>query len=395
MLMRPNSFLLPLFTISLLAACSQNPHVPVQDPPKKTSQNAVATVGDRDKDGVKDDSDLCPDVPGPASNKGCPYSPLEDTDQDGLPNESDKCPTVPGPASNNGCPFDNLEDTDQDGVPNTDDRCPTEKGPAENDGCPYEGENDRDHDGVPDDSDRCPDMPGPISNDGCPVGDRDGDGVVDPIDDCPDEAGPATNKGCPLGEKDTDHDYVPDNRDKCPLVPGQIFNDGCPLQEKDTDRDGTPDSRDACIWDAGPAANYGCPYPKEEERRVLRDVAESLKFHFDSDRIKDSSFPALKALASFLRRHPGARLKMVGHTSDEGSDEYNMRLSWARVEAVRDYLERCGVLPSRTVIDARGEHEPLVRVGHLRDEELERARSINRRVDMRISYSSHYRERVR
>lgn len=389
-------YVLPLFIISL-AACSQNPHLPVQDPPKKTASDAVRTtpVGDKDKDGVNDDVDQCVDVPGPAENKGCPYSTHEDTDQDGLRNEVDKCPTQPGPKSNNGCPYDSFDDTDQDGVPNTEDECPTKQGPAENHGCPYDGVNDTDRDGVPDTSDRCPRQPGPIANDGCPVEDRDGDGVVDPIDDCPDEAGPATNKGCPLGERDTDGDYVPDNRDKCPLVPGQIFNDGCPMQDRDTDRDGTPDRRDACIWDAGPADNFGCPWPKEEERRILLEVAASLKFYVDEARIKESSYPALERLAGFLRRHPGARLKMVGHTSLEGTDEHNLRLSWARVEAIRDYLAQHGVLPSRTVIDARGERQPLVSEEGLAGAELERARAKNRRVDMLVTYTSYRRERVR
>jgi hypothetical protein len=119
--------LLPLLMLTLAAtACSQNPHVPVSDPPAvKTTQNAVRTVGDRDKDGVNDDVDQCADVPGPASNKGCPYPDSEDTDRDGTPNNVDKCPTKPGPASNNGCPYDEFEDRDQDGVPDTEDRCPT------------------------------------------------------------------------------------------------------------------------------------------------------------------------------------------------------------------------------------------------------------------------------
>lgn len=390
------SLMLPLLLISLATACSQNPHVPVQDPPKKVSSDAVRTTGDQDKDGVNDNDDQCVTIPGPASNRGCPYDKVDDTDQDGIPNKIDKCPTKPGPASNNGCPYDTFDDTDQDGVPNTEDNCPTVKGPAENDGCPYEGQDDTDKDGVPDSSDRCKFEPGPIANDGCPLGDRDGDGVPDHLDDCPDVAGPATNKGCPLErERDTDGDYVPDNRDKCPLVPGQIFYDGCPLREKDTDYDGIPDSRDACIWEAGPAANYGCPYPKEEERRILLEVAASLKFYFDEARIKESSYPALERLAAFLRRHPGARLKMVGHTSDEGTDEYNMRLSQARVEAVRDYLADQGVLPSRTMIGARGESQPLVSVYGLEGEELERARARNRRVDMLITYSAYRRDRVR
>nr|MBP8238933.1 thrombospondin type 3 repeat-containing protein [Saprospiraceae bacterium] len=44
---------------------------------------------DRDKDGVKDKDDKCPDVPGVASLMGCP-----DRDGDGITDASDNCPDV-------------------------------------------------------------------------------------------------------------------------------------------------------------------------------------------------------------------------------------------------------------------------------------------------------------
>lgn len=381
--------LLPLLLVTFATACSQNPHLEVKDP-AKVSAAAVETprtlvVGDRDRDGVKDDKDQCVDVPGPVENNGCPYTPQEDTDKDGVINEVDRCPNVPGPKDNNGCPYDDVEDFDHDGTPNTEDRCPAVPGPAENQGCPYPSENDQDRDGVLDRDDRCPNIPGQIFNDGCPITDSDGDGVWDHLDRCPSVPGPATNRGCPL-ERDTDGDFVPDNRDRCPLVPGQIFNDGCPVRDRDTDRDGVPDKRDACPRDPGPAANHGCPYPKEEERRVLLEAMASLKFDFDRAEIKQSSFPSLEKLAAFLRKYPGAKLKMVGHTDDQGTDEYNIQLSRARVQAVKDYLVEKGVFPYRTVVDARGESEPLVNIEGKEGEELERARAQNRRVDMSVSY---------
>ena len=55
---------------------------------------------DRDKDGIKDKDDRCPDTPGLPEFQGCP-----DTDGDGIPDIDDACPTVPGPVENNGCPW--------------------------------------------------------------------------------------------------------------------------------------------------------------------------------------------------------------------------------------------------------------------------------------------------
>ncbi|HXN55238.1 MAG TPA: OmpA family protein [Myxococcales bacterium] len=91
------------------------------------------TVGlkDTDGDGVPDLDDLCPDVPGPPSNLGCPLA--VDTDGDGVADDIDHCPAVPGPRENFGCPW---PDRDGDGVPDKDDLCPDEPGPPENQGCP-------------------------------------------------------------------------------------------------------------------------------------------------------------------------------------------------------------------------------------------------------------------
>ncbi len=112
---------------------------------------------DRDKDGILDKDDLCPDTPGLAEFQGCP-----DTDGDGVPDKDDQCPDVAGPVENNGCPW---PDTDGDGVVDKDDQCPEVAGPAENNGCPWP---DTDGDGILDKDDACPTVPGLAQYNGCP-----------------------------------------------------------------------------------------------------------------------------------------------------------------------------------------------------------------------------------
>ena len=112
---------------------------------------------DRDKDGIPDKEDACPDTPGLPEFQGCP-----DTDGDGVPDKDDQCPDVAGPKENNGCPW---PDTDNDGVLDKDDACPTVPGPAENKGCPWP---DTDNDGVLDKDDACPTVPGLPEYQGCP-----------------------------------------------------------------------------------------------------------------------------------------------------------------------------------------------------------------------------------
>jgi len=108
---------------------------------------------DSDKDGVNDDEDACPDVPGLESLNGCP-----DDDGDNIRNGDDDCPRIAGLAALKGCP-----DSDRDGVKDDDDVCPNIPGAMLLNGCP-----DMDKDGIADHDDQCPDKAGSEANDGCP-----------------------------------------------------------------------------------------------------------------------------------------------------------------------------------------------------------------------------------
>ncbi|MCW3090790.1 MAG: OmpA family protein [Ferruginibacter sp.] len=119
---------------------------------------AVEEPKDRDKDGVLDENDKCPDTPGIASLQGCP-----DKDGDGIADSEDKCPDVAGLAKYQGCP---VPDTDKDGINDENDKCIDVPGVARYQGCPIP---DTDKDGVNDEEDKCPSQAGPASNYGCPV----------------------------------------------------------------------------------------------------------------------------------------------------------------------------------------------------------------------------------
>lgn len=141
---------------------------------------------DKDKDGVPDAEDACPDLAGSVLTKGCP-----DKDADGLPDNIDNCPNVAGSAKYKGCP---IPDTDKDGINDEEDKCPELAGSSAYMGCPIP---DRDKDGINDELDECPDKPGTKEYKGCPIPDTDGDGLNDKEDKCPTEAGDADNGGCP------------------------------------------------------------------------------------------------------------------------------------------------------------------------------------------------------
>ena len=132
-------------------------------------------------------------------------------------------------------------DRDKDGILDVDDACPDEPGVKSDDpkknGCPLPA--DRDKDGILDVDDACPDEPGIKNEDteknGCPRRDADKDGIFDDEDACVNDPGvrttdPLTN-GCPP-PKDTDKDSIIDPEDACPQAFGPRDPDpkknGCP-----------------------------------------------------------------------------------------------------------------------------------------------------------------------
>jgi OOP family OmpA-OmpF porin len=125
-------------------------------------------------------------------------------------------------------------DRDKDGVTNDLDRCPeTPRGEAVDAwGCPLP--KDSDGDGVMDDADKCPDTPqgDKVDAKGCSLPkDSDGDGVTDDLDKCPGtpRGEKVDAKGCLL-PKDSDGDGVMDNNDKCPDTAAgtKVDANGCP-----------------------------------------------------------------------------------------------------------------------------------------------------------------------
>ncbi|MBC7448646.1 MAG: OmpA family protein [Hymenobacteraceae bacterium] len=310
---------------------------------------------DRDHDGVSDAADQCPDVKGVWEFRGCP-----DRDGDHVPDTNDDCPDEPGRVEFRGCP-----DRDGDRIIDRDDACPDAAGPAEFQGCP-----DRDGDRVIDRNDACPDVAGVAEFKGCP--DRDGDHVTDSEDRCPDTPGSVAHLGCP----DTDADGVYDHEDQCVMVVGTVENHGCPYP--DSDEDGVPDQTDNCPLTPGPVANQGCPVLTPIEVNIVRTAFANLEFAFRRAVIQPSSFSALDDLARLLEAKATYRLRLTGHTDNVGTTAANLTLSRQRAQAVRDYLVRQGIAPTRFVVEWFGPNQPIV------SNQTAAGRERNRRVEMTV-----------
>jgi OOP family OmpA-OmpF porin len=72
-----------------------------------------------------------------------------------------------------------------------------------------------------------------------------------------------------------------------------------------------------------------------------------------------SSYVVLDQVAASLRANPEIRIEVAGYTDNTGSAEVNLHLSQGRAAAVRTYLARKGVVPTRTVARGYGPRNPI------------------------------------
>jgi len=73
--------------------------IPEEDLDQKIVEKELIFDEDKDKDGVKDDDDICPNEYGDSHANGCP-----DFDKDGIPDKYDLCPHLFGVGNIQGCP---------------------------------------------------------------------------------------------------------------------------------------------------------------------------------------------------------------------------------------------------------------------------------------------------
>ena len=112
------------------------------------------------------------------------------------------------------------------------------------------------------------------------------------------------------------------------------------------------------------------------DNQLKLNIPNDISFDTGSAAIKPQLRTVLDPFANSLRDDPGARLMIVGHTDNTGSDAVNNPLSVERAQSVRDYLTSRGVAGGRVETAGRGEREPIA------ENNSESGRAKNRRVEI-------------
>ena len=107
-------------------------------------------------------------------------------------------------------------------------------------------------------------------------------------------------------------------------------------------------------------------------------ILKNIFFDFDKSDLQPESFVELNLLVDYLKQNHDIAIEIGGHTDDQGSDEYNNRLSLARAKAVYDYLLSKGIEANQVSYKGYGKSQPIA------DNSTEDGRAANRRTEFKI-----------
>lgn len=94
--------------------------------------------------------------------------------------------------------------------------------------------------------------------------------------------------------------------------------------------------------------------------------------------ILPESFPELDMVVNFLNSNPNVRIELAGHTDNRGIHQDNVKLSFQRVNKVKEYLVSKGIDPKRISGRGYGGTKPIA------SNDTEESRRKNRRVEFTI-----------
>jgi outer membrane protein OmpA-like peptidoglycan-associated protein len=184
---------------------------------------------------------------------------------------------------------------------------------------------------------------------------------------------------------DSDHDGVCDRLDRSADTPRGAVVDvhGVPV---DSDGDGVFDGLDLC--EGTPADvkvdRHGCPIEVREKELQFLNVGtlcfEDVVFDKGSAEMKPEYLHVLNEVGEILLDWPSLKIEVGGHTSAEGPESENSRLSLRRARTILEHLIRQVPKIDATRLTAVGYGETR----SVTSNETEGGRARNRRVEFRV-----------
>lgn len=117
-------------------------------------------------------------------------------------------------------------------------------------------------------------------------------------------------------------------------------------------------------------------FPAKQNSTV---VLENIFFETNQFELMGKSTSELDHLVTYLEENPAIRIEISGHTDNEGSDSYNLDLSFKRANSVGNYLRKKGISANRVMEKGYGSKKPLFPNNSVGN------RQKNRRIELQIT----------
>jgi outer membrane protein OmpA-like peptidoglycan-associated protein len=108
-------------------------------------------------------------------------------------------------------------------------------------------------------------------------------------------------------------------------------------------------------------------------------VLRNIYFDFNKASFKQDSYTELNKLEGMMKQNESVKVEIAGHTDSFGPDDFNLKLSSRRANAVRSFLTSKGIDPRRVTAVGYGDKKPLAS----NDDEKD-GRELNRRVEFKV-----------
>lgn len=115
------------------------------------------------------------------------------------------------------------------------------------------------------------------------------------------------------------------------------------------------------------------------------DLDSAVLFAVDKATLTTTANSVLDRTAKTLQDQEKRTVRVVGHTDSTGSTAHNLDLSKRRAQAVREALTKRLGAGWTFMVEGSGESQPRIKESGLSGAELDRARALNRRVEVSFS----------